>query len=201
MNFSGIYNQANSALYVSFGSVQSAAVNAKNWTAGSFIWTKVGQPLYEKKISRLTRTDGIVIGTALFSAAVLAHLALNKLNQAFFPITMMGSLILVMGSHSYAQYRINRHYDGVAAEYIGQLRTQLQAITQVQHEFAPFQAILSNMEHKSEFNHLEQHLKTLDEKIKELQTKIVDPAITEKNFDDAKISLGHHLEALQLRLS
>jgi hypothetical protein len=223
MGFAGILTQATENLNHSFLWVQNTAtriqgsiVSAGRWTLRqpSDTWNAIARKIKDLttstfwnqnikyKLDAMKGVEWSILGASSVYTMIIMGLALKVFNQAYFPIATMTSLFSMMASCSFVNHRIKNHYNGKDAwDKVKNIKTNVNNTTQYVHHFDEITNEYFILKREPQFSHLEEDLKTLDQKIHEFKKDCNNFHLSSENFKDARRAFVNYLNALLYKLN
>lgn len=197
MRVPAFIGQAQTHVHHAWQKAKEAPRLAKDWIVHQFnqikqqweqdIWPKHLKPLYERHIAPLNKTDAIILTTSVAVALAIAVLVPVIFGKALIALTAVSGLVLVLGAATFCHHRVRKHFDEKAWEHLDQARRIANNTTYRTQNFPELMSHLGHL-HKTEFNHLEQDVKTLEEPLRAFRK-----AATSPYYADLRQVVSNHL--------
>ncbi len=168
-----------------------------NYTQNA-LWVQHGKPLYERYIQPLTRTDYRNLTAAFSTTGVVAYIAIHSF-AAFFPLAMVANALILFGTCSITQKRVQHHFNRLVWGHLDLIRRAVNDVTNTNKDQK-----LNDIDHqrsllqKPEFEHLKEEFRQLDDHIRTFRNAAVSPYLEEvkarvlSHIGDLKNSLQGH---------
>jgi uncharacterized membrane protein len=156
-------------------------------------WNQHVRPLYQYRINAMKMTDVLIIGGGAVTAFCIAFFGRKKLNMS---VLAVASAYTLLGAGAITTYRINKHYNEVAWNFIDQIHTHVAEAKKGEFNLTKIHECYNKMKNKPEFCHLNNDLQTLENKIEEFQKICQQKKLSDSNFTRGQNNFQRYLTYL-----
>lgn len=160
----------------------------------SDLWQQYAKDIYERNIEPLTKFDYFLFAGSLATALLVIKLAINRFTIGALPLAAGGSTLIVMGSYYISRYRVRKHFNEIAWEYVDQIRKFAHVTTSKNKEIDDIIQLRAYLR-RPEFAHWDSDLKLLDEEIRKFREALLKP-----HSEDKKEIVKAHLDLLRTHI-
>lgn len=155
------------------------------------LWKQYGKPFYKRNIEPIDRTDLVLLGGGFIAAALTIVVAINIFGAAILPLSIGAGALIISETFSFSRQRITDHFNDLAWDSVDTIRRAAHRINNESQEFQEIQKARDSLQ-QPVFNHLEEKLKNLDEKIREFRRAVLTP-----HYENQQQIVIGHLAALK----